>query len=731
MDTEIQKLTAELTKFVSSQSKISEEARQHATLMRDVNIEVEKFEQTIVQTNKLSQKQEELLKKLHKAKKDEIALSKHISKVEKRRKEYEAKAAADRSEKDTADYNEDQIRLDNLKKRHTEQLKETDKLTKTFKLSQVGLSGSFNKMSNTLTSGSGNFVSLLLGKLGPLGFAISSLVGALKLLYNIAQRYAEVTREISTNFAGVVEGPSFDQGIRDAFTKALKMGVTPAQYAELSASAREASNTLGGFGNVIDKVGTTASELYPMIGNLKDSYAAGIDALKDFKRKGIEPSTNTLSKYVEDAYVMSKLTGLGYKEISNIFKGVEDDVDNLSLLKSARAGEREAIIQHQRQLIITNKSLGMTATQAGEAAKMLNKMLAQKPLERIKQAAKLRVLGSAMGLGPQAELAAKALIAGPRKTEMQKQQLNDFSIQMTNAMDTMAQRGLGSEIAATTLMDKTGLDQYFGKDSPFSTTLGAPMHQDLESIKKELSDGRNANITYYNMFMEKLANIEKAATDSATYTNAAVDGIYNLPPFIGKILTGFGEASLFVGNSIFLIGEAINLGVQYVNKLIAQFINALPDWMKTEGVQKDNAADLEKYTKGVDDSLAYLSKQWDNQFKKEKPVNLPVASENAPKQSIEQRKEQQSNEAVNKNATNTSSLLELSERHSTKLDSQIDVLNSSNNYLKTIAENTTTAVDLATKQLAAITMDQSQRQKYMTQLNRSNPKIAAEYSTLM
>jgi hypothetical protein len=160
-------------------------------------------------------------------------------------------------------------------------------------------------------------------------------------------------------------------------------------------------------------------------------------------------------------------------------------------------------------MINLNVAAGMTADQAKAAAKMLNKMVAAKPLERIKEAARMRALGGAMGISG-ADAAAQAVMAGPGKqTAQMRKDIEDFSKNATTMMDQARGQGLGSEITAVQLLDKLNLDQYYGSDSPFSTTLISALKNQAGPMVNAINDSHLGKMmTFqetYNKTMSALA----------------------------------------------------------------------------------------------------------------------------------------------------------------------------------------------------------------------------------
>lgn len=276
---------------------------------------------------------------------------------------------------------------------------------------------------------------------------------------------------------------------------ALTMGLSGAELQQVVNANRQVINAMGGTAEAMDELNPAVNRFRVLTGSSADAARLAGEAATSFAQKGIKPSAAAIEAYTNDMVEMRKRTGKSYDEINQLFDEVAGEADSIAILRAAREDEREAILASQRALIQQSVAAGMSAEQAKEAAKMLNKMAAAKPLDRLKQAAKIRALGGAMGVAG-AEEAAQAVIAGKRMTDEQRANLNKFSQDMTNTMDTMAAQGLGSEIFGSALLEKLDLEQYYGPTSTFSTTLGDSMQPVVAAINelKDQSTGPNAEL---------------------------------------------------------------------------------------------------------------------------------------------------------------------------------------------------------------------------------------------
>jgi hypothetical protein len=288
--------------------------------------------------------------------------------------------------------------------------------------------------------------------------------------------------------SGVVEGTNTLAGaLLSQQNLAMRYAITGEELAKVSSANRQAINAMGGTEQAFKQLDPAMSRLRILTGSLADGTRLATEAATDFAKKGVTATAPVMERYINDLVQLQRQTGMNTEVAAKFYDDIAQDADSIDILRSARKDEREAILQSQRALVQQAIAAGMSAEQAKEAAKMLNKMTAAKPLDRLKQAAKVRALSGAMGIAGGDE-AAQAIIAGKRATAEQKQALAKFSENAANAMDQAAGQGLGSEIFASTLLDKLDLEQYYGKNSNFSTTLGDTMKPAFADLTKAYID---------------------------------------------------------------------------------------------------------------------------------------------------------------------------------------------------------------------------------------------------
>lgn len=343
---------------------------------------------------------------------------------------------------------------------------------------------------------------------------------------------------------GLVEGTGgLIQAMAAQQNEALKYKVDATAFANITSGARQMFNAMGGTSNGLKTLDGSINRFTIMTGSFEEGLKVATQVASDFANKGIKPTAMNMEMYQNDLVALRRQTGLSVDQAHALYNQVAEDAESIHILRSARADEREAILRSQRALIQQSIAAGMSAEQAKEAAKMLNKMVAAKPIDRLKQAAKVRALAGAMGIAG-GEAAAQAITAGPRRTAEQQKALQDFSQRAANAMDSAAGQGLGTEIFATTLLDKLDLDQYYGKNSQFSTTLGDSLKNangDLSQKYIDASTSGQAEIVKNTLgIWEQL----KLVVSGQHWFGPIAMGVAAIAAIMlkGQILTGAGKA---------------------------------------------------------------------------------------------------------------------------------------------------------------------------------------------
>lgn len=277
----------------------------------------------------------------------------------------------------------------------------------------------------------------------------------------------------------------------------FKLGLSGSEFKRLVSNIGQTSNAMGGMQNTVDTASASINRLRVATGDSAEAVKVALEGMQNLAQLGIKPTSAQLQLYTTDLIKMTAATGMSADAAASFYGEIANDSASIDLLRKSREGERESIIANQRALVQNSLALGMTAAQAKEAAKTLNRITAAKPLDRIKQAAKLRALGGAMGIGGTEE-AARDLMMGKKNS----QALMSVMEKIANKRDELSQEGkLPTEIMVSELVSKLGFDDLLGANSPFSTTLAGPLKSQL--VKTDETNSHLGNI--YNQ-LKKLTD---------------------------------------------------------------------------------------------------------------------------------------------------------------------------------------------------------------------------------
>lgn len=444
---EMNSLTTALRSLVNLSGQTANAVEANRRRTEDTNMELAEFSITLTKNNKLSKSQQVLADATVKAKKQELAAIRELTKAQERAAAAEAQYGAGSPEAKRANKNAS-LALGKLSEKQQKTAQSAQELDSTFRSAAKG-------------------ATLAQGALVWFGSTVKAQITQLQ-----AQHKAN---------GGVIEGSnSLTEALLKQQRTAFNMGVTGEQLAQISAGARQTINALGGTESALQTLSPAVDRLRILTGSSEEGLRLAAEAAKEFAQKGVTPTTAGLARYTNDLVQLSRQTGMNTTQASEYYNEIANDVEMIDILRSARSGEREAILANQRAVVQQSIAMGMSATQAKEAAKMLNKMVAAKPLDRIRKAAKLRAIGGALGIAGSNE-AADAMIAGKRATPEQLARLSKFETDVTNASDQAGRGPLGMEITTQALLDK--LDnggETYGKGSPFSTSLAESLKPSID-----------------------------------------------------------------------------------------------------------------------------------------------------------------------------------------------------------------------------------------------------------
>lgn len=505
---QIKALTEGMRALANSQSSSIRDSYDYSQTLRNANRSLAELEDAFQQQTRSTTQQRRAQQELLKAKRDEIAL---IAKLNREHREAEKllkdelklreKLLAAQSSMDEAAEQAAQLELDNARQARRDSIRNRLDTRNSLRLARAE-----QERSNGLLGEFG-------GALGMVAKKLFTIVGALVSLGTAAISYQKTFMEAGTKSAGVIEATmgDFDGSLNSWIFKFNSlMGTNAGAVLEIMAQNRQAVNSLGGMTNAIDLTNDSVLSMRMFYGSLEDSLRGNIGILTSFTEKGVKPTKATLVAYNRDLEMLTKQTGKSAVVLNSMIDDIVGDTDALTILKSAREDERETILANQRALLKSNIALGMNAEQATNAAKMLNKLGSQKPLDRLKQAAKIRALGAAIGMGAEANQFATELSKTPNRQN--KALMQSSGTALTNRLDQMGGSDMGS-IFASALMGVTGTEEMFGTTSALSTTLAKTNEVTMEKLSTFYQSSADSIAVKVNNVKDVAEQLLTAATD--------------------------------------------------------------------------------------------------------------------------------------------------------------------------------------------------------------------------
>jgi hypothetical protein len=427
------------------------------------------------------------------------------------------------------------------------------------------------------------------------GFAINALQKPLKTVANLLG--GQAMRMWVTDFAGAMRKGTDAADAWALQVNALELGTTYDNLTNLSKEFRNLQLTVEGsekgMGNLVNVMRKNVNEFVDFTGDFDSATQAIAKQMDIFGRTGLNPNLDLLKKSSKEQARFGKSIfdsmkdlqklGVSFEEAQEIQKrfmentgvqqrlrGKQNKQERLQVMRGLMAREREW------------KMLGMSADQARNAAEALEAIAGKGPKQRMKEAARLQAMLGAMGVEG-ADEAANILRLGRRATTEQQDRFREI---MGTAQDTFAgiqQAGLGVEMTFGTMMDKLDLGQYFGPESPFSTSLtkGIKVNDATVESMRTLSESANQTsetIKLVNKAVQRFGNV--------------VDR--NLAFSMGK---AFGGAGALLVDYMGTVNNAENRQARAADALFAN--------MTDIGGQMANIVKNEDFQKNMEDSALY------------------------------------------------------------------------------------------------------------------------------
>jgi len=355
-----------------------------------------------------------------------------------------------------------------------------------------------------------------------LGTAGKIAVGAAATLAYQGQK-AEIARGLNTNAPGTAV----------SYTEMASMGMTPAEFAELSGEYRHAMLSAGGLSDSVNLIKQSQEELKHVIPDLKDQTKFAADNLNLMSRVGIKPNTKNISLMNEALAKNIKISGeTGEQFMGNIRDIIEDESMMTRMRMASSEDERQSILKNTQQRYAELKAMGMTTEQAKAASKALNKMAAEGPMERLKKSVMLTATMGAMGMSG-ADRMGELYRKGTRRNAQEEREFQKGMSTLSNEMSTAVAGFDTMAFATEALGQKTGFNAETLADlnTKFAETVGENIKPAADKMELASTEMVNA-VHLFETATSQIANnpwvqlgIGVGALTAAVAANTIASGI--------------------------------------------------------------------------------------------------------------------------------------------------------------------------------------------------------------
>ncbi len=275
---------------------------------------------------------------------------------------------------------------------------------------------------------------------------------------------------------------------------AIISGVDPRAFVEMMASSRQASLTFDSMNDYVDLVSQQHLKYFNQIGDLTEASKFTTDMFMILGRSGIRPNVKDMDTLGDSFRLMNKIAGQTSEQFVAMMEQVSGDVDMQTRLRVARKEDRAAIIAGTAAQIALNRSMGLSEEQAIAAAIAMGKIAGGGAKERFKRAAQMQMAFSALGIQGGAEMAELERKGKARMTPEEAKRFEVLGTRLTKAATAAKGGSIPLEMMRDTILEKTGLDQYFGEDSPLNKQLGEGLKTNA-GLLVEIRDAIRSDMT--------------------------------------------------------------------------------------------------------------------------------------------------------------------------------------------------------------------------------------------
>lgn len=273
-------------------------------------------------------------------------------------------------------------------------------------------------------------------------------------------------------------------------------GLTPEQLMSLQKENRQLMQASGQtFERFNKQLDVGSSKLFDLTYSFEDTYRINASLAKQAKLLG----ANWDQYQAQEADRFKNLHdnfGMTAEEFVEVNTSLQENASAQQMLYKISLKQRAAYMAEVRATYDHLKVLGLSTEAAQAASEAMQAIGAQNPKDRLKQAAKLRAVGGALGMGADAEKASRLMMSGKTNTP----EFADIMARMNKGVGDRMSQGFASELATMTMIQTTGLENILGPSSAFAK-LNVDQNMQIGEIVKHTKTGNETLDEILNVLM--------------------------------------------------------------------------------------------------------------------------------------------------------------------------------------------------------------------------------------
>lgn len=519
-------------------------------------------------------------------------------------------------------------------------------------------------------------------------------------------------------------------------------GMNSAEAIKMQAEQRKVIvSTRAGMNEFMDGLKEAHEQFADTIADPAERTKVAIDSMAIANKAGIRMSKQQSTMFLNSSKQFSKYTGKSASEFTDAVGEIinSSEVQN-QLATTTNEGQRKAILDGIHTQIAHNSALGISIEQTKAMAKAMAEVTSKKPEDVIKDTANLQALGGALGMGKQAKELAQLQNLREDASPEQRARMAELQSEMRNKYDQMGRGKVsGRTLAVHALGGGLDVDRILSKtNNTVAANAVSPQDKAFETLPEIPAELKNvtAAIRELQAVVEKnpigqlaaggIGSIASITLEALGTWKAAQLGLQGLSKIIPGLEAAASAEIAASSAGAVAMGETAAAGAAVAETAGAATAAAvlaplLAMWGVKEWVE-DQSHDQERVggLLGVSDALKSIMPDWMGDPSKSarakydaqraeldgtggEYANLPKPITNLPPSaSATAPMDARNQQAADAKAKTDAEAAALAKAKAAKQDV-------GNDTLKKIAELTQKQIELAEKQLLAMSMTDQER----------------------